>query len=174
MQSVVVDARIIRHETRERARHGIGVESRLRPQSFTRTWPAIYKNSFSTLQADIQQTGASDEEMARDIQRCLGSFQLRVTAPVRRECQVASDEEAKTMAAIKITRDIRRMSSMTATSTVTRCSGVGKPLRAGIASKVITPYICSCIRTVTRLRIVTVTERVLPAISIDCYLSLVL
>jgi hypothetical protein len=63
--------------------------------------------------------------MARDIQRCLGSFQLRVTAPVRRECQVASDEEAKTMAAIKITRDIRRMSSMTATSTVTRCSGVG-------------------------------------------------
>jgi hypothetical protein len=41
----------------------------------------------------------------------------RVTATVRRECQVASDEEAK--------RDIRRMSSMTTRSTPTRCSGVG-------------------------------------------------
>jgi hypothetical protein len=47
------------------------------------------KSSFSRLQADIKQTRVSDE-VAHNIQRCLGSFK---TAPVRCECQVASDEE---------------------------------------------------------------------------------
>jgi hypothetical protein len=55
--------------------------------------PQNTKSSFSTLQTDIKQTRASDEKVARDIQRCLGSFQLRITAPVRRECRVASDKE---------------------------------------------------------------------------------
>jgi hypothetical protein len=61
------------------------------------------------------------------LEECAMIYDLveQVTATVRRECQVASDEEAKMMAANKIRRDIRRMSSMTARSTPTRSSGVG-------------------------------------------------
>jgi hypothetical protein len=86
---------------RERARHGIGVVGRRR------------KND--------------SEGNHHVLGECAMIYDLveRVSATVRRERQVASDEEAKTTAAIKITRDIRRMSSTTARSTPTRCRGVG-------------------------------------------------
>jgi hypothetical protein len=89
MQSAVVDARIIRPESErgiESAKRAAYVRNHSRERGLRYT-----KSSFSTLQADFQQTRAS--EVARDIQRWLGSFKLRITALVRRECQVASDEE---------------------------------------------------------------------------------
>jgi hypothetical protein len=89
---------------RERARHGIGV-----------------------VRTREEELGPDSEGNHHVLGECAMIYDLveRVTATVRRECQVASDEEAKTMAANKITRDIRRMSSTTARSTPTRCRGVG-------------------------------------------------
>jgi hypothetical protein len=40
-------------------------------------WPAIYKK-FSTLWADIQKTRASEEEVARDIQKKISTLQADI------------------------------------------------------------------------------------------------
>jgi hypothetical protein len=96
IEYAVSGSRCADNPPRERARHAIGVESRLRPQSFTRMWPAIYKK-FSTLWADIQQTRVSDDEVARDIQKKFSTLQADIP-----QIKIAEPGNLMTMSGFKL------------------------------------------------------------------------